>query len=157
MFACWSSQALSAPVKACEYLDLQAIADAIGSKVAKPTHSGDTQAYEGFVLHTCEWVVLGTQRGRVILTIREAPTRSLNDQGAKEIRAAPKQVGLQREYFSGLGELAEYAYWDSEDRAGITVLNGTRNVNITVMDVARFGPNNKQAFVSLARKVLAKF
>lgn len=152
--ACWPSLGLAATEKACEYLEPQAIAVAVGSLVSKPVEH--TLPIEGAVLHMCEWAVQGTQRGKVVLSLRDAPTKAMNEQGAKELRSAPHQAGLHRQLVTGLGDVAEYAFWETEPRAGITVLTGTRSVNITVLDVARYGPSHRQAFVALARTVLAK-
>ncbi len=162
VFVAWFSAlvpttTLAQSTNACEYLDEASIGAAIGKPVKSTASRGDTQKYEGFVLHMCGWSVPGSQFGTVSLMLREAPTKSLNEQGIREMKSSPPKQGLRTEHFTGLGDFAEYAHWETEDRAGITVLKGTKTINITVTNAGRFGAKHKSAFVTLASKVVAKY
>lgn len=156
-FVLVSTAALAQSTNACEYLDETSIGAAIGKPVKSTATRGDSQKYDGFVLHMCGWSVPGSQFGTVSLMLREASTKSLNEQGIREMKSAPPKQGLRTEHFTGLGDFAEYAYWENDDRAGITVLKGTKTINITVTNAGRFGSKHKSAFVALASKVVAKY
>lgn len=151
------AQAAQPQIKACEYLDELTVAKAIGRKVDKATGLGDTQPFDGFVLYTCSWTVPGSPMGQVILVLREAPTRALNEEGIKQLKATPPRAGLKSQIIPGLGDIAQYNYWETEARAGISVLRGTRALEIAISDAGKFDMTHKQAFISLAQKVLSKF
>lgn len=152
-----NAQAAKPQIKACEYLDEVTLSKAIGRKVEKASGSGDTQSFDGFVLHTCNWSVQGGPFSQVILVLREAPTRALNDEGIKQAKNPTPRNGLRSQIVPGLGDMAEYNYWETESRAGISVLRGTRALEISINEAGKFDHTHKQMFVSLAQKVLSKF
>jgi hypothetical protein len=151
------AQAAQPQVKACEYLDEITLSKAIGRKVDKASGLGDTQSFDGFVLHTCSWSVQGGPFSQVILVLREAPTRALNDEGIKQMKNPTPRNGLRSQIVPSLGDIAQYNYWETESRAGISVLRGTRAVEISINEAGKFDLTHKQMFVSLAQKVLSKF
>lgn len=145
-------------VNACEYLDEVSIGNAIGKSVKADSKKGDSQKFDGFVMHMCTWRVSGTENGIVSLMLKEEPGRSISiEQSVRAFKSEAPQQGLRTEIIMGLGDVGQYAYWETADRAGITVIKGIRAINITVSNGGHFGAKHKSTFVDLARKVIARY
>lgn len=140
----------------CDQVRPATVSRAVDLPVTDPTARPARQQPGDYVLHQCEWTVVGEDGGVIVLSLRLAADDARNRRDIRQMQADRPHAHPDTvvEAVPGIGDYSEFAYSARSNWAGLTALKGTIMAAVMAWNVRGLGKASLQPFVTLVREVL---